>query len=354
MRGKFAGALAMLLLGAFLILLLRIATLPLESGEGYPAYSSLRADPRGTMALYESLAALGGDLRVSRNFQPLPKLQGTAGTVFLLGFRSASAQGWSEQELKLYESLANGGARVVLGFLPEPPAVPAAAGNDLPRVPPITRRWHVSLRIPEGTPAEAEAAGAMPRASSLYFDVPPDSGWSVDDGWIERSFGKGQILLLSDIYPLSNEGLRAERNTALISLLLGPRQSILFDETHLGVTSSGSIGTLIRRYRLTATVAVVLLLGMLFLWKNSTSLLPPAEESAATVARGADARAGLINLLKRSIPPDQLTRVCWDRWKETRSLGRPVSDERVARVEHEFAAKQARYERIRDILTEKT
>ena len=353
MRGKLIGMLAVVLLGAFLSLLMRIATLPLESGEAYPAYSSLRADPRGTMALYESLAALG-DFKVARNFQPLPNLRGSTGTVLLLGLRGDNAEAWGEQELKFYESLANEGARLVIGFMPEPPAVSPAPKKTPEAGPKITSRWHVSLAVREGTREQVEAAGALPRETSLYFTVPPDSGWTGNASLIERGFGKGRIVLLSETYPLSNEGLRARQDIDLIRVLIGPPVGVIFDETHLGVSNSGSIGTLIRRYRLTGTFAVVLLLGLLFLWKNSTSLLPPAEESAAAVAQGADARAGLVNLLKRSIPAERLTQECWERWKETRPLGRPVSDTRVALAEREIALKQASYEKIRHILTEKT
>src|SRR5882724_10332216 len=98
---------------------MRIATLPLESGDAYPAYSSLRADPRGTMALYESLAALH-ELQVNRNFQPLPKLKGAKAAVLMLGEPIWKTNGWTEEELKFYESLVNDGGRLVIAFLPEP------------------------------------------------------------------------------------------------------------------------------------------------------------------------------------------------------------------------------------------
>ena len=365
MRSSYTGVLAIALLSALIYLLMRIATLPLESGEAYPAYSSLRADPRGTLALYESLAALG-ELRVTRNFQPLPKLKSTPATLLLLGEPYRQAATWSEEELKFYESLADQGARLVIAFLPEPPETSArkqAGSRKL--IPAIISRWHLAAETYHGTDEEAEKAGSMPRDTWAYFDPADKSGWRVletndqdDPTLIERDFGKGQIVLLTESYPLSNEGLRAGRNVDLIELLAGSNQQIVFDESHLGVANTGSVGALIRRYRLTGAFAVMLLLGLLFLWKNSTSLIPRAAEPEVSVALGADAQSGLINLLKRSVSVDRVAQTCWERWIDTRALGRPISDQRVALAARELSAANlslvAIYKNIHDILTEKT
>ncbi|HEY3739879.1 MAG TPA: DUF4350 domain-containing protein [Bryobacteraceae bacterium] len=370
MSGKFAGIFSIVLLAAFFIALMKIATLPLESGEAYPAYSSLRSDPLGTKALYESLAALG-DRRVERNFDALPKLKGIEGTVLLLGEQVNEASAWSEQELKFYESIVNAGGQLVIAFLPVPPRS-ATANRKRPHqdfVPAIVKRWHMKVEWHTGTENEIDEAGSLPRQSNAYF-VPEDkSGWIVRDlnkkdeaVLVEHRFGEGKILLLTNSYPLSNEGLRSTRPVSLIETIAGPAPRIIFDESHLGVANTGSVGTLIRRYRLTGAFAVLLLLAALFLWKNSSSLLPQSSEpQSIEAAAGADSHSGLVNLLKRSVPSTQLARACLDRWKETRALGRPVSDQRAERVEAVLAAgvaagpgeQAALYRKIQTILTEK-
>ncbi len=368
MRNKYIGGFAVVLLAAFLFLLMQIAMLPLESGGAYPAYSTMRADPRGAKALYQSLAALK-ELKVEQNFQPLPRVKGAGSSIFLLGEAIQQTISWTEEELKLYESIVNDGGRLVICFLPVPPESPSDSkprrGREINFVPAFMTRWHISVKRYTGTFEQVEEAGSMPRETSAYFETPGDSGWRVldqnsqeDPTLVERAFGKGQIVLLTESYPLSNEGLRADRDTDLIATLAGPYSHLVFDESHLGVSNTGSVGTLIRRYRLTGAFAVMLLLGALFLWKNSTSLLPQAAESVGLNATGSDSQAGLVNLLKRSVAPGHLARACWDRWKETRTLGRPVSQQRIERAEAliatSTAAPAALYRNIQNILTEKT
>lgn len=370
MSGKFAGILSIALLAAFLIALLRIATLPLESGEAYPAYSSLRSDPLGTKALFETLAALG-DRRVERSFDPLPKLKGVDGVVLLLGEQVSEASAWSDQELKFYESIVNAGGQLVIAFLPVPPRSPSAnrMRSQQDFVPAIVKRWHMKVEWHTGTEDEIERAGSLPRKTSAYFMPENKSDWIVrelnvkDEAvLVEHKFGEGKILLLTESYPLSNEGLRSARPVELIERVAGLAPRIIFDESHLGVSNTGSIGTLIRRYRLTGAFAVLLLLAALFLWKNSSSLLPQSSEpQSIEAAAGADSHSGLVNLLKRSVPSTQLARACLDRWKETRALGRPVSDQRTERAEAVFAGgvaaeageQVALYKKIQTILTEK-
>ncbi len=64
-----------LLLGVIQLFLLRF-----QAGDIYPAYSSLRSDPLGTRAFYESLAKFD-HLNIQRNYQILSSLKPDANTV---------------------------------------------------------------------------------------------------------------------------------------------------------------------------------------------------------------------------------------------------------------------------------
>src|SRR4051794_25153038 len=73
-----------ILLAGFTAGVMEIVQLRTEQGDVFPPYSTYRADPLGTRALYESFDQLK-ELRVSRNFAPLDKLRNPQGTLFFLG-----------------------------------------------------------------------------------------------------------------------------------------------------------------------------------------------------------------------------------------------------------------------------
>ena len=69
----------------FLYGVTKLLALRFEEGDVYPAYSSLRYDPLGTRALYESLESILGD-SVTRNHDSLSRLaQEEDSTLMYLG-----------------------------------------------------------------------------------------------------------------------------------------------------------------------------------------------------------------------------------------------------------------------------
>ncbi|MDI6774586.1 MAG: DUF4350 domain-containing protein [Verrucomicrobiota bacterium] len=67
----------------FALGILRLFAVRFETGDIYPPYSSLRADPLGTKALYQSLAACDG-MSVARNYRSLEKVPLDPDTTVLL------------------------------------------------------------------------------------------------------------------------------------------------------------------------------------------------------------------------------------------------------------------------------
>src|SRR5258708_18473662 len=108
--------LIVLLLAVFLAGAWEVMVAPLITGEVYPPYSTLRADPLGAKALFESLSEQPS-LAVSRLYKARPQLSpGT--TLLILGVNSV---GWSaalKPVLDEYETLLKGGGRIVIAFVP--------------------------------------------------------------------------------------------------------------------------------------------------------------------------------------------------------------------------------------------
>src|SRR5438128_12629061 len=84
MRNRLLGACAVLLVAVFLVGIVDLFLLRFAAGDVYPPYSSLRADPYGTRAVYESLEKIPG-ATVVRHLKPLNLLDGAEGVVFYTG-----------------------------------------------------------------------------------------------------------------------------------------------------------------------------------------------------------------------------------------------------------------------------
>jgi hypothetical protein len=290
-----------------------------EAGDVYPQYSSLRTDAMGTQALFESFQAIRG-ISVLRNYQPLERWKPGESTIFYLGVDSEALV---RADLGDFDKLTTGGARLVIGLLPVLDLPPATVPHRAEWKP-----WGVTLTLAEPNPK---------RVSNLLYFI-PSKDWSVVRAasghaiLIERKFGKGSLVLAADGFPMSNQALLLNRDASLLSWFAGANRRLIFDESHFGVTETGSVAALGRRYHLHAFLAALLLLAVLFIWKNSTPLVPapPVEDSAAPAAQS----WGMPhNLLRRAAPPAELMGACLSEWRKSLPLGPRYSEEKLQRVE---------------------
>src|SRR5262249_36066623 len=119
----------LLLIGtAFLWAVVHLFDADFASGDIYPEYSSLRADPSGAKLLFDSLQRLP-DTTVARNFLPLDYLEGDRQTILLLG---TSIDVASVQARPIRQTAIRGN-RVVVTLTP--------AGDTRP----FEKQWHISL-----------------------------------------------------------------------------------------------------------------------------------------------------------------------------------------------------------------
>ncbi|HEV2208000.1 MAG TPA: DUF4350 domain-containing protein [Verrucomicrobiae bacterium] len=356
---RWAVLILFLLVLAFVAGVFELFELRYAAGDVYPPYSSLRADPLGTMILYESLGRMPR-LSVWRDVAASNHLpEGRALTYLHL---AATREDWEElpQDLarELDAFLVRGG-RLIVAFKPEltPPLTrfPSAGPGRPVRKPrrgmpveeeggpaPIALKdkWGIEmgyLRLPPGQ--EEEFGPAMVRCQA-QLPVPPALAWhsgmiftNLDPAWetiyargtnpvmVQRAVGPGTVVLASDSYFVSNEAMVRARHADLLRWLVGPARAVVFDEAHLGVVESPGVASMMRRYRLHGVAAGLLLLAALFIWKNSLSFVPAQPEPLAQqMVEGKDAGAGFINLLRRNIAPADVLQVCFAEW--TKSLGR--------------------------------
>ncbi|MEO8429114.1 MAG: hypothetical protein ABI651_18640, partial [Verrucomicrobiota bacterium] len=138
---RFTILVLLLALGWFAYGLVQLFQLRFDVGDVYPPYSSLRVDPLGSKALYESLGKLSA-LSVRRNYQTLsrvPDFRST--TLVVLGEKFWGFDPIFENIVTEYESVMSGGGRLVIAFLPvirdsRPGGSNAAPGTPTPSQPP--------------------------------------------------------------------------------------------------------------------------------------------------------------------------------------------------------------------------
>jgi hypothetical protein len=362
--------------------IVQLFELRFESGDVYPAYSSLRADPLGTMAFYESLEKIPG-ISTRRDFSNSDRLPEEPQTVYL--HLSGNSYEWNWVPDNLFHEIQNflaRGNRLVITFLPqtdsydfyrrdedETNSVKSAKSKDEKMTPakPAKKRKNltdddsdISLEdewnFHPGFEKLAQDGGTYaPVAVTKKTDLPlPQKlDWhsgliftNCDSSWrtiyargtnavvIERKFGKGSVVMATDSYFISNEAMEKDRHADFLAWLVGANKNAVFDEAHFGIVETSGVAMLMRKYRLHGLAAGLILLAGLFIWKNSTSLVPPhtATKKEGFIA-GKDAASGFVNLLRRSIAPRDLLATCFAEWKKSAAPAGKISSTRIQQAE---------------------
>jgi len=193
-----------------------------------------------------------------------------------------------------------------------------------------------SPNSPDEPPPKAEVLATLtgtqdleamvPWKSALYF-VRLEPEWRVlytaksKPVLIQRSWGKGEIIVASDSYFISNEGVRNDRKPRLLSFLVGPPGVLLFDETHLGTQQQEGVMFLVNKFHLEGLIYALLAVLLLLLWRNSVPLVPPYQapprDQLGGAVSGKDSRSGLVNLLRRNVTPAEILPTSLAEWQRT-------------------------------------
>ena len=119
LKNKFMPAIALILLFISLLVgVIQLFMLRFQAGDIYPPYSSLRSDPLGTRALYESLENFN-EISVQRNFHMLHSLKvGPDGVLFYLGVDIPGHDLIPEKISQDLDRMTESGGRLVISYLP--------------------------------------------------------------------------------------------------------------------------------------------------------------------------------------------------------------------------------------------
>lgn len=363
--------------------LVHLLLLRFEAGDVYPPYSSLRSDPLGLQVLFESVDRVS-EHAVGRNYYTADQIElNPQTTIVVSGLRYTGRYLRHKFWQRLLDRLHDNGGRLVLTFTPEFPIQADRSeredsdsfgqddpsdGNqtdpmdaldpedELPEQPDQEEdKWRglksfgptlaISKDKPEIYTAQRTLDGSnrlpveIPWPTPLYFE-PPDDPWQIDYRWqdkpvvVRRAWGNGTLLMIADSYLLSNEALSKQRQTGFLAWILSPQHKIIFDESHHGLVRRPGIATLARKYRLHGVFGTLVVLGLLFVWRQVAVFVPPpADDCGARAAptSGLNTHEGVVNLMQRHIDSGELLRVCFNVWR--RSCAEQVSDSKLLKIE---------------------
>lgn len=298
------------LIAGFVALLVPRMMQSMAQGDVYPEWSTMRSDPLGTKVLYLALERMPG-VMVARSYEPLKEAQPRKVLYVAMG-----ASPLALSNTKDVERLLSAGGTLLLAAAP-PRGKSALRTEKLGFV--AAGRGEVELRAAE---------------------------WNCLIGDREhcRLAEKGRVLFLADGSALRNVEMQEKRNTELVARLFGAGLPVVFDEAHLGVTESGGVGVLLRRYRLFPVIALMLGAALLFVWRNSVSLMPEREPVSAGMTP--QPAASLRTLLAQRVPRGKLLETLVAEWKRAWPLlpswhkGR--AEEMEAALEHARGLKDLR------------
>ncbi|MDT8390522.1 MAG: DUF4350 domain-containing protein [Lentisphaeria bacterium] len=393
-----------------------------SAGDTYPAYSSLRADPMGTRALFEALQDSSG-LTAARALKPFRPQNASPHTRIYAGLDLRQASDWRSADIQGWVAV---GGRLILAF-----------NGDAPRFLPGYKETNDAKPRDENEPANAPDAdsddatcpdshpvsddragkeddgaasasprlmtwrqvltdlGCRPAVSEKHEDLKPakalleeDAGLPVEVRWrspliftvtgdqtdlmtgadnpvkptpprdvtkdpvpdsqigawtviyktfsgacvVEREIGKGKLIVMGESYLLSNEAMRKDRHAELLVWLIGDNRHVVFDETHFGLREQAGVGVLLRRYRLRGALLALALTGVLFVWRNSQSLVPSHREGAAAPALRVS-QDGYLTLIQRGVSPKQLPVEWCAAWEQSRPRQSPDDERRITEAQ---------------------
>jgi hypothetical protein len=315
-----------------------------ENYSYYPDYSSLNNEDTGLKAYYETLVRL--DVRVSRNYRPFLKLEGQRATVIYAGPNLGDFRSRSAKDLEQFERVAQGGARVLILFqtreiryekivTPKPEVKPSGKGPSTwrdemkPRIDTMRKRWGVEEAETEVTSAKRPAGAEALTPSIVRRDVlwhfanwdpmwkPVRLGPDSNPVLLERGFGEGSIGLIAAVEPFTNYQLLTRPDAALLAATTEGRHPLIFDEAHLGVGEIDTVAGLARQHHLEWILLGFLTLGMLYIWRNAVSFMPPLQSAAEGGVKGRDAHSALSSLLAQSVGHDKLLKEIAAEWKHS-------------------------------------
>jgi hypothetical protein len=134
---------------------------------------------------------------------------------------------------------------------------------------------------------------------------------------------------------------------------------------HLGIVHKTKVIELAKRYKLHGFFFGLIILVALYIWKNFSFFIPSEQSPEVTknITLGKDTSSGFVQLLEKSIPKEDISKICKNEWLKTDSVRRDLSQDKLDRIneaielEENLTGKERNptktYSKIRKIILER-
>lgn len=333
----------------------QVYSIRFRAGEGYPVFSSKRADEKGLRALHDALDRLPG-AGVDRWLDMLDRLpRGAERTLVLAGFEPDLLNGDTRESRALDRIVREGahavialdarGIKIPMRWISGPEEEEPAPIGDKGKSPAsrttafsLRKAWQLEhKRVPtaastnvvtKAPPApDAAVESDTPVAPDWEHQVllsPSNTAWKVllsaggSPAVMRRDLGRGRVTLLSSADLLTNLRLRDARDvTGVAAWLSGGPADYVFVETHLGVFRENTILDLLLRYRLHGALVGVFVFLALLSWRNGrlAAAAPPVSAESVAGIEGGSFTDGFHALLEARFPVVDLPAACLSTWR---------------------------------------
>ena len=126
--------------------------------------------------------------------------------------------------------------------------------------------------------------------------------------------GKGDIVISSETYFISNESMAKAPPTTFLTWLMDGRKHVIVDEYHHGITIHKGISFLLYKYHLYWFIAYLALIFILYLWRVLPRFQAPLHRPSENNLRSYSSLQGYTYLLTQSVPKNRLLDICMTQW----------------------------------------
>jgi hypothetical protein len=320
MKNKLPFIIIGLLILFFAFSAYKVMSMRFVKGDVYPQYSSLRHDPMGTSIFFQSLKKMGYRVETIME-EKLPENVNPQNTILFYLSPSFYISKDAREEII---SFILGGGRVfvsdkhnnrLLSFFDTKIVYLENDNNE--------QEYDNNEQEYERNAIPEEIFDFANERLKVFNKSTLKCNWSKSktvyklneqDIILLLNHGKGNIIISSETYFISNESLVKEPPVKFLTWIMNGRKRVLVDEFHHGISYKKGISFLLKKYNLYWFIAYLILIFFLYLWYVLPYFRTPLPRPSRGNYQTQTSLRGYTQLLTKTIPKNKLLDISIDQW----------------------------------------